>query len=172
MRRCVRLFAMMVFSLLTTALIVSPASAQNAQLAADVQRLSACIDAAYPEGEAMPVPGQKPPQRPRPGACSGLVVAACGGGATCDARESRAWLHLARQSGANEWAKKNAKYHAPVVAGLQRQAVAICTAAASASAWGNDQVPKGQYKPTLDTPCVREAIAGMAIPLLGNARGM
>ena len=146
-----------------------PALAQNAQVEADAKRLYACIEAAYPEGEMMPTPGQKPPARTTPGSCSGLVALSCK--PRCEERESRAWLHLARQTLADDRAKRNVRAHAPVIGGLQRQALAICTAAASTSAWGSDPVAKGAYKPSLSHPCAREALAGMIIPLLGHARG-
>ncbi len=139
-----------------------------------MDRLYACIDAAYPEGEVPLRPGERRQPRPKPGQCSGLIAENCGA-RRCEEREARAWLALARQhaQGMKESGRPpgNRKVYDGAVASLTRQAFAICRAAAANSAWGVDQVAKGTYKPALSHPCAREAIAGMVIPMLGHARG-
>ncbi len=82
-------------------LLTGPAASQSAQVFADSEKLYACINEAYPEGEPPLRPGQTPPRRPEPGECSGIVANSCKP-RHCNERESLAWLHLARQAAKDE----------------------------------------------------------------------
>ncbi len=151
-----------------------PAGAQGAQLIADAEKLDACINEAFPESEPSLRPGQTPQRRPAHGECSGIVAKSCKPQA-CNERESRAWLHLAQQVSRSEGSRVrsgvNGRAWQTAFSGIERQALAVCTAAAAASAWGSEMVSKGKFKASLAHPCVREAIAGMVIPMLGYSRG-
>ena len=65
----------------------------------------------------------------------------------------------------------NRKAVEAAVGAIERQATALCRGAAAASAWGRDAVRSGQYRPPVDDPCLRDAVAGQVIPLLGYLRG-
>lgn len=149
------------------ACLAGPARAQS--LADDKARLLACVEAAFPEGAPVGAPPPPPARN-----CLGLLERDCDDRSDCARRESRAWLALAREAGADAGKRggaRNRAAYAAAVKGVEAQARAVCTAAAANSAWGGERVAKGGFKIGLDHPCMRDAIAGQVIFLLGYAYG-
>ncbi len=110
------------------------------------------------------------------GDCIGLIARsdekACAASADCIERETKAWLALALDLNREPLAGRNRAAVAVAVAGIEKQARATCMAAAALSAWGRDQVAKGKQRIGLDHPCMRDAVAGLVMPLLGYMRGV
>lgn len=147
------------------------ASAQGNQLAADKETLMACVAEAFPEGE---MPGAAR-ERKYGGDCIGLIARTsaqfCAASRQCVARETLAWLAIARELQREPLPERNKGAVNAAVTGIERQAKALCTAAAAVSAWGRDRVSGGTYKVGLDDACTRDAVAGMVIPMMGYLRG-
>ncbi|OYU48181.1 MAG: hypothetical protein CFE31_10995 [Rhizobiales bacterium PAR1] len=156
---------------LLPALTTVEVRAQGGTLTADKAMLMTCVEEAFPEGE---VPGAGK-ERKYGGDCIGLIARSsaqfCAASRQCSARETHAWLAIARDLQRESLAERNKAAVKAAVTGIEKQAKALCTAAAAASAWGGDQVAKGTYKAMRDDDCVRDAVAGMVIPLMGYLRG-
>lgn len=156
---------------LLAALIPGGASAEGNPLAADKEALLACVAEAFPEGER---PGAAR-ERKYGGDCIGLLARTsaqgCAASRQCISRETHAWLAIARELQREPLPGRNKGAVNAAVTGIERQAKALCTAAAAVSAWGRDRVSGGTYKAGLDDACTRDAVAGMVIPLMGYLRG-
>lgn len=170
-RRSFLLAAVTLITGLLWPLLAVEARAQGSTLAADKAALMACVEEAFPEGE---IPGTAK-ERTYGGACIGLLARSsaqfCAASRLCSAREAHAWLAIARDLQREPLTERNKAAVKAAVSGIERQAKALCMASAAVSAWGRDQVAKGTYKAGLDDDCVRDAVAGMVIPLMGYLRG-
>ena len=142
--------------------------AQSATLQADKARLLACVEAAFPEGAP---PGAPAPPHPRECLDRLESEGVCARGPDCARRESLAWLALAREADGKRGGPRNRAANKAAVEGIVRQARAVCTAAAANSAWGGDQVKTGAFRIDLDHQCMRDAMAGQTIFMLGYAYG-
>lgn len=140
-------------------------------------RIEACLEDKAPEG--LPTEG---PLRDKmvkameggPQACVGLVEQECrsagGDRKACVAQETAAWLSaLARP----DLAGKRAAVWRKAAIAVKAQAIALCEASAAGSAWGGEKVAaQGRYGFKVGDACVRDAVAGQALILLVNARGV
>lgn len=154
-----------------------PANAQTANVAADADRLLACIDARTPpEGDLPPGGGAVTGKVPgTPDDCAGLVYGDCLKAGTseeaCSRREALAWLRT-HDLGAAEMTRFTPAQRMAYrrgVAGIRTQAEALCRATASVSAWGASRDPTRPLG--LTDACVRANIARATIYLHEHRRG-
>jgi hypothetical protein len=162
-------------SLIFAASLLAGAPALADQLAADKEALMACVAEAFPEGALPVLAGQEKPVAKKGGDCIGLIERStaqlCSASTACAERETRAWLALAQGLELDGLPARNKAAVRSGVAGIEKQARATCMAAAAVSAWGRDQVAGGKYRIGLDHPCLRDAVAGLVVPLMGFLRG-
>lgn len=153
------------------------------QTAEDVKALHACIALKSPEGELPP----EGPQREKiikeaeggPQACVGAVIEACqkAGGAeeACTLREATAWLAATALDKEDEkrFGAKNAGVYKAAQSKILPNAVALCKAAASVSAWGADAIKANSKDLVFDLtqPCVMDAVVQQSLIILVNKRG-
>lgn len=159
---------------LSAAALPTPSAADT--LSQDKDALMDCVAEAFPEGDLPQIAGAPKANEPsRPGDCIGLIERsdpkACASSSACFERETKAWLAIARGYKAERGGERNKAAINNAVAGIERQAKALCIAAAATSAWGAENVAKGKYSVGLDSPCMRDAVAGMVTPMIGYARG-
>ena len=153
------------------------------QTQADVQMIHACINTKSPEGE-LPAEG---PEREKimketeggPQACVGSVIEACqkagGNEEACLLREATAWLASTNLDKPTEtkFGAKNVGVYKAASTKIMANAVALCKAAASVSAWGGDAIKTNSRDLVFDLmqPCVFDAIVQQSLIILVNKRG-
>lgn len=152
------------------------------QLEADVENIFGCLEVKAPED----VP-EKGPEREKvlaaaeggPQSCIGNIVEACqkakGKDEDCMMREARAWLASLEldEETAKEVGEKNVAVYKAAVAKIEENALAMCRAAASVSAWGSEAIKTDSKELNLNHahPCMFDAIIQQALIILVNQRG-
>ena len=154
------------------------------QTAADVQAIHACINLKSPEGE---LPPEGSPEREKimkeseggPQSCVGSVIEACqkagGNEEACSLREAIAWLKSTDIDKATEtkFGARNAGVYKAASTKIKANAIALCKAAASVSAWGAEAIKKNapEAQMDIDHPCVFDAVVQQSLIILVNKRG-
>ncbi len=161
-----------------------PPKPTPAQTQADVQAIHACINLKAPEGEP---PAEGTPEREKmmketeggPQSCVGSVTEACqkagGNEEACTLREATAWLASTALDKETEkkFGPKNVGVYKAASSKIMGNAVALCKAAASVSAWGAEAIKTNSRDLEFDLmqPCVFDAVVQQSLIILVNKRG-